>query len=126
MIFTIVTRRGKRTKPIYVGKSLNFNIGSLKDQPNGDEKLIRFLQKLIQPTNELPNTNSYYQKLYENLSDAQQKNLIDIIANQILYAHASVVSKALSNLSLFSVDLGQKTEVLLRRLFLERSLNSEA
>lgn len=121
----IVTRRGRRTAPSYVGKVLNPILRTEQVPGEMDEKLFRMLGKRMKPTGKLSQMNGYYQKLYENLTEAQQKNLIDKIANQILYAHSSVVARTLSDLALLSVDFSQKTEVAFRRLLLEKSSNRE-
>ncbi len=116
----IVTRRGKRQKPSRVNVLKKNSQGVDSFLENGEEKLKFFIQKIMKPTDNSLHIDMDYQKIYEHLTEEQQKNLIDKTANQILYAHSSVVSRVLSNLSLISVDFSQKTEVSLRRMLLNR------
>ena len=115
----IIKRRGRKTALSYVGKSLH-SVRVDENIPHSQEaKLLLMLQKLIRPTAKPQKNSLYYQKLYENLTESQQKNLIDKIANQILFAHRSIVAQIFSNLRAFSVDFSQQTEVVYRKQLLK-------
>lgn len=110
-------RRGRRFHPI--GFSNRMKVST---PPSTDSETIlsEFIAKLQKPTAELPVSIASYRKIYDSLTQAQQKNLIDKAANQILYAHSDIVHRTLKNLRKISLDLGQKTEVLYRKLLIHR------
>lgn len=116
----IIKRRGKRQKPNRVGVIARRIYSTDFRMENEEEKLMFYIQNILKPTGHGVHIDKGCQKIYEQLTKEQQKNLIDKTANQILYAHSSVVSRVLSELSLISLDFSQQTEVSLRRMLLTR------
>ena len=109
----ILRRRGRRQKPIGYMK----NVSSC---PDDETVLSEFLNQLQKPTANIFGNTALYRRIYDSLTDTQQKNLIDKIANQILYAHPDIVAHTLRNLCRVSLDFGQKTEVSFRQKCLNR------
>ncbi len=110
-------RRGRRFQPIAFSNRMRV---SPTASTNSETILLEFVTTLQKPTAELPASIASYRKLYDSLTQAQQKNLIDKAANQILYAHSDIVHRTLKNLRKISLDLGQKTEVYYRKLLINR------
>ena len=108
----MLRRRGRRTKPISFSKTV------FSPEQESEAILSEFVNKLHKPVSDLPKTILFYRKWYDSFTNEQQKNLIDKIANQILYAHPDMVARVFKNLRRISLDLGQKTEVLFRQKLL--------
>ena len=119
-VIMIIKRRGKRQKPNRVGVTARRIYSTDFRMENEEEKLMFCIQNILKPTGHGVHIDKGCPKIYEQLTKEQQKNLIDKTANQILYAHSSVVSRVLSELSLISLDFSQQTEVSLRRMLLTR------
>ena len=119
-VFMVITRRGKRQKPGRLNAFPKITNKADIASESGKDKLNFIIQQILKPTGQGLHIDKGYQKIYEQLTEEQQKNLIDKTANQILYAHSSVVSQVLSKLSHISVDFILKTEVSLRRMLLNR------
>lgn len=112
-------RRGKRTKPVLFARQPI--IQTVRHNP--EEELLWFIHTIQKPTAELPPVLPDYGSWYESLSQTQQKNLIDQLVNQILFAHMDIRQRVFSHLHRISSDFGQKTQVEYHRRRMEVSAN---
>lgn len=110
----VLRRRGRRKKTSGV------SCVAFSSYPDCEAALFALIRQLQKPTADIPPSAASYRKLYDSLTEAQQKNLIDKAANQILYAHPDIVAETLKKLRRISPDLGQKTEVSFRKQLLSR------
>lgn len=109
-------RRGTNLMPRDTHREANReeNIKIKKTLPKTWEEFYENILPLFRPN--FQGNMTELSGIYQNFSKAEQKNLTDKLAGQILFAHSDVVRDVLKRLSKLSLDLSQQTEVAYRRL----------